>query len=101
MLGEDGLPVPSAKMCANFLRAHSKYLMEAKAELPYVNSAGAISKINDTAADLLDGSGAVRLAQREERLTIALLGLVGRWQDNKGVVEQEFIDRARNALANR
>jgi hypothetical protein len=94
----DGRHVPDADMCAKFLRAHSKYLMESKTEWPYVNSASAISQINNTAADLLDGIGAAAAARKMERMTIALLGVIGRWEDNKGVLEREFIDRARDAL---
>lgn len=96
----DGNHVPDAQMCAQFLRAHSEYLMTGKAAWPYVNSAGAIKQVNNAAADLLDGTGAVALAARNEKLTLALLGIVGRWTDQKGVVEQEFIDRARDALRN-
>ncbi len=96
----DGRHVPDAKMCAQFLRAHGEHLMTGKAVWPYVNSASAIKQINDAAADLLDGTGAVALAARNERLTLALLGIVGRWNDQNGVVEQEFIDRARDALRN-
>ena len=92
-------PKPDAEMCAKFLRAHSAYLMTAKSEWPYVNSATAISNINDAAADMLEGNGSVTQAQRHSAIKSALLGIVGRWEQNGGVVEEEFIDRARVALS--
>ncbi len=95
---QNGKHVPDAQMCAKFLRAHGEYMMTGKTTWPYTNSARAISEVNNAAADLLDGIGAVRNAAKMEKLTSALLGIIGRWQDNKGVVEQEFIDRARDAL---
>ena len=98
-LGKDGLPVPDAVMCAKFLRAHAAYLNTGKTEWPYVNSARAIGNINDAAADILDGSGAVALAARVSKLETALLGIIGNWDEfgpNNGL--DEIIDRARAAL---
>lgn len=89
---------PDAEMCAKFLRAQVVYLNTGKTEWPYVNSARAIGDIGNAAADLLEGNGAAALAKRMEAMTLALQGIVGRWQDNGGIVEQEFIDRAREAL---
>ncbi len=86
-------------MCAKFLRAYSLYLNTAQLKWPYTNSASAISNINNAAADLLEGSGAVAAANREAALRSALQGIVGRWKDNGGVVEQEFIERADVALS--
>jgi hypothetical protein len=90
---------PDADMCAKFLRAHSVYLNTGKAVWPYTDSARAISNVNDAAADLLDGSGCVIQAKRNSKIEIALLGIVGRWEQNGGVVEEEFINRARDALS--
>ncbi len=98
MLGKDGLPVASAEMCAKFLRAQSAYLNTGEVKWPYVNSARAISNICERAAEFLDGSGAVAQSARLSKMEIALQGIVGRWEKNGGVVEQEFITRAREAL---
>lgn len=92
-------PKPDAEMCARFMRAHSAYLMTSKVEWPYVNSAAAIASINDAAADMLEGSGAVTQAVRLSLIKSALLGIVGRWEKNGGIIEEEFIDRARAALS--
>lgn len=89
---------PSADMCAKFLRAHSVYLNTGKAEWPYVNSARAISDINDAAAGMLEGSGAAAAAERETALRSALQGIVGRWREFGGKDMEEFIQRAEAAL---
>jgi hypothetical protein len=98
MLGKDGFPVPNAAQCAKFLRAHSVYLNTGKTEWPYVNSARAISNINNAAADMLEGSGAVAAAEREAALRLAIIGIVGRWRDFGGKDMEEFIQRAEVAL---
>lgn len=96
--GKDGLPIPGAEMCAKFLRAHSVYLNTARVEWPYVNSSNAISRINNAAADLLEGSGAVAADKRETALRHALHGIVGRWREFEGKDMEEFIQRAEAAL---
>lgn len=99
MLGKDGLPVPDADMCAKFLRAHSDYLMTGNATWPYVNSARAIKQINDAAADMLEGKGAVDRDVRLRRLEMALMGIVGYWRNNPERKDMgEFIERAEVAL---
>ena len=97
-MSRDMLPKPDAVMCAKFLRAHAAYLNIVEGRHPYVNSARAISEVNEAAADFLEGSGVVAKSAKLSKMFLALTGIVGHWEKNGGVVEREFIDRAIAAM---
>ena len=88
-----------AQMTAKFLRAHAEYLRTGKTVYPFINSARAISDVSLDAAKMLEEQGYVSRDQHIEKLRLALHGIVGRWDDKNGIVEDEFIQRARDALS--
>jgi hypothetical protein len=90
----------SADHIAKFLRAHSRHLNTGEAPWPYVNSARAISEVNNQAADLLDGRGLTKQAECINDLKQALYGIVGYWRQNPDRKEmEEFIIRAEAVLS--